>query len=1382
MIPLNKRQIKSKKIRKPKTNIENAFQSFSKIQQVQTFSNIQNMRYLQPNNQIVSHTNTNTNSNLNYKDFKEMDIQNNPKQYLFNNKSNRHQRNKDFNNYIPYKTSSSYSYENITDNSFPQIQNNTYTQRNIETYEIPLARNYCLNQQFWNKIKDRANNSMDITYYKPIIYINKNENNSFCKKSDNSDFFTQNNSFFMNGTNLEDNLNLQNNNLNNTINYNKEKYYRQKNIISSINAIPKPQKFRKKIPPIPIKKINESNSNSFYFEENEINNNMNYFIKSNKIKNGFNTDKNKLDSTNLKTKTNQKIIKSSNKKYSNKTYSLGYIKNIEKIGIQLSFSNNKLRNESIDLISPEILKNLKQYSSEKQGRDIIYSDLNMDKIKEFDNYEKIVENKVYNVEEDYEAMRKKYYNKLSNYLLKNKKRRQSQKNVKKEKYNIIDIKEKIKEEKRNRSLSNLFKYKKKEIIKESPSATNIKKQDDIGGKIDLKIQSKNNKRYSMKKGVKRRIILTNLIKQCKITKEPQDKGEIIINAAKIIQKWWRDLISKIFIILNIIKIQSIYRSYITRKKLKQNKNNNKSIFSKKIKNLIYKKIISKGQTINGIKKYSNTKKSRNTNNLENIISNNSFKIISKEDIYSPIKAELEKPLLIIGKNNLKLCFYTKEYSRNYEDKNIIFIQKSIKNYLNKIKEHKNKKIITIPMIPLSFIGKTRYKIIINNSPIIIKPINNICLFTKNYIFLKKKKPIIYSVSKINYESIAVKNETSQLLKYDTNNKGQTLKENIKEEIIINNNIVSFEGIYKLPMINNICYINKQYIKMNDNMKEKVNMIQKKYKNLIGKRKKDLQKRFKKIVIPVSFISKEFKDNIVFLNKISLIQKKFRNFKIKRKIKENDFILEGNSKQNLTNSAIKNKINDLLSEKYFIKYAINKLRNAVKTSKRNNFIKMFSQRIKKIINQFVYQKLKTNDSKLIKQIKIKSQNSNEIKEYKNKNILISNDDFGFFENIFFFNTIKRHIKMNEIDNNLYSDNEIVKLLKESIPEYFKNYPKMNYIPYIKKDNEKNLINQQIYLFDDEKLANYIYKFYQIEKKFLNLSPDIIKKRLILEPLKNQNLFTITRYMDNLYYEYMKDNVCKNCYCKINELCLSGCKCHNLNKLIFNNHTNKNDNMNINDNLIINSTINEESNNRNCKEIRNEEYQRFDDGNSFNSNINDIKKSNTFTKNNLLIQNDFNDTYDKNSINTEYNKNNKHRRINNFIRNFALRKKIRNTTISNLSNISQHNEETLNLNFNLNNNINDKSSEKINLTTIDYIDQSNVYEEDIKLENSGKKINLSLLKKKMKTIEPIPNHIRSLMRMASKFRKYRKESRKKQKETIKLRDSFANNLDYEYYENI
>ena len=53
--------------------------------------------------------------------------------------------------------------------------------------------------------------------------------------------------------------------------------------------------------------------------------------------------------------------------------------------------------------------------------------------------------------------------------------------------------------------------------------------------------------------------------------------------------------------------------------------------------------------------------------------------------------------------------------------------------------------------------------------------------------------------------------------------------------------------------------------------------------------------------------------------------------------------------------------------------------------------------------------------------------------------------------------------------------------------------------------------------------------------------------------------------------------------------------------------------------------------------------------------------------------------------------------------------------------------------------------------------------------------------MKTIEPIPNNVRKLMMKANSFRNNRRELRKKQKETIKLRDS-SNNFDYEYYENI
>ena len=299
-----------------------------------------------------------------------------------------------------------------------------------------------------------------------------------------------------------------------------------------------------------------------------------------------------------------------------------------------------------------------------------------------------------NIEKDYETFRKKYNNKLSFYLLKNKKKRISKKKGKKDKFKIIDIKTKIKEEKRNRSLSNLFKFKKREIIKDSPSATNIKKQDDIGGKIDLKFQNIKNQRYLKKKGIKRRILLSNLIKQCKISQNPKEQGEIIINAAKTIQKWWRDLIYKIIIIINTIKIQSKFRSFITRKKLYQNNNVNLNSF-KKEGNIIYKKTINKSQTLNN-KLNLKERKSRNNNNLQNIISNNSFKIVSNEDLYQSIKKEEDSnSILIMNKNNLSLCFYTKDYYKNIGEKYIIFIQRYFKNYLKRINKLKNDNIIIL---------------------------------------------------------------------------------------------------------------------------------------------------------------------------------------------------------------------------------------------------------------------------------------------------------------------------------------------------------------------------------------------------------------------------------------------------------------------------------------------------------------------------------------------------------------------------------------------------------------------------------------------------------------------------------------------------------------
>ena len=1326
MIPLNKRTIKFTKLKNPKTNttFENTFPTFNQAYQAQSFSNTPNTRYLQQNNNIIYHNNNpKAISNLNFRDIKEIDIKNIPTEILSKNKTNRHNRNK-------LKNNISNSFENISENSFPKYQDNTYTQRTIETYEIPLGKN-CNNNY---KFKERVNKSMDITYYKPIIYINKNENNnSFCKKSENSDFFTHNNSFFMNAINLDENINAPNINLNNTINYDYNS--KQKNIMT----IPHPNKFRKKIPPIPIKKLNESNNNSFYFDENEMNNNINdininTITYTKKIKSGFSTDKNKLESTNINTniKTNSKMKTNfKNKKhYSNKTYSLGYIKNIEKIGIQLSFSTNKIKNESIDLISPEVLKNLKQYSSEKPDREI-YSDLNENKIKEFNNNEiENKNNKTINIQEEDKSKKKKIYNKLSCYLLKNKKRNPSQKSGKKEKYNIIDIKEKINKEKRNRSLSNLFKYKNKEIfIKDSPSATYIKKIDDIGGKIDLKYQSVKNKRYCIKKGIKRRNILNNLIKQCTINKYPSDKGEIIINAAKTIQKWWRDLLSKIYIILNIIKIQTLYRSYIIRKKFLLYKNENKLSSSEIKQNLIYKKIINKYPSNNSLNNSKN-RKSRNMNNnnrISNIISNTSFKIVSNEDMNESLKSKTKEEIYEIyniDKTNMKLCFYTKCY-QNFEQKKILLLQNKIKNYLNKINLLKstNNKIIKLPKNPISFFDKLRYINIINknniNSSPIIKPISTICFLTKKNIYSKKKKPIVFSVTKMNYQSIANdKNKIKEII-METNNRNQK----VNEIQIIQKEFNIIEKLYQIPILNNLCYMNKIYI--NRNFKGKIKVIQKNYR-------KDFH------------ISKDYRKNKI--KQISLIQKNFREFNKNRKAEKNKY-------ENInTLETFENYLN-IYIKKYFINYIFNYLRKNAKLSKQKNLLKMLAQRIKKMINQYSFEKLKLDSDK----------NNNNTEDY-----------------IFFFNVIKRHIKINEIDNKLNSDNEVIKLLKENIPEYFKSYPNMKYIPYIKKKNENNLIEKQIFLFDDENLSNYLFKCYQIEKNISTITPDIIKKRLKLKPLKNWNIFIITRYMDNLYNDYIDNNVCKNCYCKNNELCLSGCKCHNENNLILKNLKNKDNNIDYkNENLNINLTINEESSYRNSKNIKNKQTSKlYNERNSFNSNFFNIKKFNTVTE--LQKDTDSISNEDKNSINTEYNNKNKNKRkINNFIRDFALRKKLRNSTISNLSNISNKNEEfqTINLNFNLNNNIHEKSSEKLNISIDD--EQSNVFEEDDFLtENSIKKINTSLLKKKMKTIEPIPNHIRNLMRMATSFRENQYKERRKKKETIKLRDSFVN-FDYEYY---
>jgi hypothetical protein len=46
----------------------------------------------------------------------------------------------------------------------------------------------------------------------------------------------------------------------------------------------------------------------------------------------------------------------------------------------------------------------------------------------------------------------------------------------------------------------------------------------------------------------------------------------------------------------------------------------------------------------------------------------------------------------------------------------------------------------------------------------------------------------------------------------------------------------------------------------------------------------------------------------------------------------------------------------------------------------------------------------------------------------------------------------------------------------------------------------------------------------------------------ESLKNNNIFTIIRYSDDLYDNIINKNICNNCFCKKFEKCGNNCRCH------------------------------------------------------------------------------------------------------------------------------------------------------------------------------------------------------------------------------------------------
>ena len=188
------------------------------------------------------------------------------------------------------------------------------------------------------------------------------------------------------------------------------------------------------------------------------------------------------------------------------------------------------------------------------------------------------------------------------------------------------------------------------------------------------------------------------------------------------------------------------------------------------------------------------------------------------------------------------------------------------------------------------------------------------------------------------------------------------------------------------------------------------------------------------------------------------------------------------------TSFKEYFNFLLKDNY-MKYAICQINYIARHIKYYNLVymlKMLVQRIIKIMHQFVFYVLK-------------------------------GEGFVVFKNVF-FNIIKTYVKNKDLYVNY--NNDVSKLLNNTILYYHKIYNKYNLIPYIKPDDEEKLIQTELFNNNDDinynNLISFIGEYLNIEKNTDNFSPELIRYYLNKRPLKSFNIFGITRYINSLHY--------------------------------------------------------------------------------------------------------------------------------------------------------------------------------------------------------------------------------------------------------------------------
>ena len=656
----------------------------------------------------------------------------------------------------------------------------------------------------------------------------------------------------------------------------------------------------------------------------------------------------------------------------------------------------------------------------------------------------------------------------------------------------------------------------------------------------------------------------------------------------IVQLWWKK-------IPQIIDIQKLFRGYSLRKKIKpifqlykfmnyfERFLINLGLRNALIKILVYS--VGKGK-----KKIDGLYISKNCDFLSNNIISDIIRIQNNFRCY---EAKTKKNFLLRKKRGFifnKLSFITKKIyvKQNKTNNSIIMLQQNLrsfdrkKNYIDKNLLIRNNGFYYYEKIYLS----NKNQKVIQFEKLMKHALQ--CLALKKKIFYKN--PNEYDIDDVN----KVKYLQKGYLNHYYNNIKPISIYNFKKNICETNNIKCFSYITKEKVINIMDkllkiqrkiklflkkiksmkkQINKKKISINflitkenvnsANCIEKISRLQNIYKSQYKKNKnniinydkhsdeesfyEDFTERNCKTLRQLTYrnrVPKKKRSGLYITKLRKIVQKEYniniknQDYKLKRPLMNSDNLYINNGENSDGTFLNSKKFNNY---QYITKITKYNFDNKIKKIQKN-FLKYYNYiikhsniyKIEKLKACFFSKYLKKNEN--IKQINIKFLLLTSL--FIKKNIqqfgfyLLKNDKKNF-EYPFCLNTINRVLKyLNSYD---YKGN-IVKSIFDNILKSLNNDNaiKKDFILLLNEEQENYLREINIYDFKESDCFDYICGFSVFDKKLKN--EKFLNVRLNNTKFYNTNIFTMTKFIDDEFENFVKGKYCYKCYLDLNI-----CKC-------------------------------------------------------------------------------------------------------------------------------------------------------------------------------------------------------------------------------------------------